>query len=86
MYIFFSNLFQIAQLELQRKQTTPPTDEAVLTSEPYMKLMMIFTSIDLISVHAGDLRFHVERYMKSRNNLYRQKIGQEVEKVMKLFT
>ena len=86
MFIFSSNLFQIAQLELQREQTMPPTDEDVLSSEPYVQLMKIFTSIDVISVHAGALQLHVERYMESRSNFYRQKIGQELDKVIQLFT
>ena len=64
----------------------PQTDEDVLSSEPYVQLMKISMSVDVISVHAGALRLHVERYMKNRTNFDRQEIGQALDMVIKLFS
>ena len=78
-----NNFFQIGQLERERDQRATEADEAVLSSELYLQVVTMFTSVDQVSLHAGSLRHHVQRYMVNGSGISRQQIGKEVAKVIK---
>lgn len=67
---------------MERGQTTTEDNEAVLSSELHVNMAMIWTGVDRISLHAGSLRYHVERYMVNGSEISRQQIVQEVAQVI----